>query len=210
MNQSINDNIPHCECVKYFRLCLEKLNNTSLSSEFEFFYSINATKCSSEFDESRPYTPTISVVGIFGQSNEPKDLLHKKKHIFDDAMREILQIVQKIGCNALERIENVESDRVGRQKKHNNQDTKLSNDGGQISSMAVKEIQSTGGTESSRVIVKPEQTEERTITDALKNIKDILTAYCKNKETIDSFMPKQTHIMVNFYGPISNSSFSFA
>lgn len=44
LNQTIDLNIRHCDCLRMFRICLEKLK-TPLSNELGYIYSINATKC---------------------------------------------------------------------------------------------------------------------------------------------------------------------
>lgn len=36
--------IPHCQCVRNFRICLKELN-TTLSSDLAFIHSTNSTKC---------------------------------------------------------------------------------------------------------------------------------------------------------------------
>lgn len=72
LNVTTKSHSRHCDCANSFQLCLNRLN-TSLSKEFAFLYSVNATTCYRLDDDQRlklfdsPFVTTSTKSGIFFQ-----------------------------------------------------------------------------------------------------------------------------------------------
>lgn len=70
LNVTSKSHSRHCDCANSFQLCLNRLN-TSLSKEFAFIYSVNATTCYRLDDKQRlnffdsPFVTLSTKPGIF-------------------------------------------------------------------------------------------------------------------------------------------------
>lgn len=49
LNSRSERNIPHCECVHSFRMCLKRFNSM-LSNELSFLHSMNTSKCYAKYN----------------------------------------------------------------------------------------------------------------------------------------------------------------